>query len=234
MKAWSTGKSAARAWLAWIGGATPALCLIAVALHLIPDAGERLEFRAAEVAAGEVWRVLTCHFVHWNTSHLLWDLVAFAILGMRCERLGWRTTWQVAGLAALAIPLAVALVQPDLRAYRGLSGLDSALFVLLALRLVADRGRAKMERALPSLALVGFGLKVAYEAHAGQTLFAEAGAAFVPVPLAHLVGALVALLGGACCCRAGRGCWQWAALYAGLTRPLPGRSGCGMPRVRRR
>lgn len=155
-----------------------------------PGAAGWLEYDRGRIAAGEVWRVVTCHWTHWSADHLLWDLGAFVVLTALCWRLGRARTLAAIAAAALLIPLALWLVTPDLARYRGLSGLDSALFVLLAaglLRREAVAGRRRTVKLAAGLLAV-FAAKVLFEAATGTTLFVDASAAFVPVPLAHLVG----------------------------------------------
>ena len=195
--------------LAWWVGATPALCALALVLQVVPGAGEWLEYRPDCVAVGQAWRVLTCHFVHWNTSHLVWDALMFVVLGCWCERLDRRATWRAMFAGAIVIPLVVSMLHPELRAYRGLSGLDSVLLVWLAVRLLTGERVERGLRWAAGLVLVGFVLKVGYEELYGQTVFARAGAAFVPFAAgAHRRGSRGAAVfdqmvhrGGACSLR---------------------------------
>lgn len=143
--------------------------------------GGRLELDRAAVARGEVSRLLTGHWTHWTLDHLLWDALAFVVLAVLCETRVSRGRLLLAILgSAFAVSAAVWLALPEIDRYRGLSGIDSALFVLLAVSLIR-------ERPLAGLALAGFLGKAAWEAATGATLFVAAGP-FVPVPLAHLVG----------------------------------------------
>ena len=48
-----------------------------------------LEYDRAAILHGEVWRLVTGHFVHWSVGHLAWDLLAFAILSAVCMRRRW-------------------------------------------------------------------------------------------------------------------------------------------------
>ena len=108
-------------------------------------------------------------------------------------------------LAALLIPAAVWLACPELQTYRGLSGIDSALLALLAVGVLRDALRPGGRRAVAvacAAVMLGFGAKLAYELATGAALFVDAEAAgFVPVPVAHAVGAAV---GGVVAC-VGRG-----------------------------
>jgi hypothetical protein len=99
------------------------------------------------------------------------------------------------GLISVLLPW----ISPEIGSYRGLSGVDSGLFVLLLMQLAGDGVRRK-ERiwvALPGLGLAAFLGKIAYEYLTGATLFVDSAAAgFVPLPAAHLLGAATGLVVG--------------------------------------
>jgi rhomboid family GlyGly-CTERM serine protease len=181
--------------------------------------GGWLELDRAAVARGEVWRLLTGHWTHWTVDHLVWDSLGFVVLAVLCEtRVSrGRLLLGVAG-SALAVSAGVWFL-PEIEhiaRYRGLSGIDSALFVLLAVSLMR-------ERPLAGLALAAFLGKSAWEVATGSTLFVQTGS-FVPVPLAHLVGGAWGLILGI----AGRPPTSMARLRCGgrrLPRVSRGRSG---------
>lgn len=138
-----------------------------------------LELDREAVARGEVWRLITGHWTHWTPDHLLWDSLAFLVLAVLCETRISRARLVAAVLgSALAVSAGVWFALPEIGRYRGLSGIDSALFVLLA---------ASLRSPLGGLALAAFLGKSAWEVWTGATLFTAAGS-FVPVPLAHLIG----------------------------------------------
>jgi len=186
------GRRRPRWRLGRVAGLVPSslLALPALVPAVWPAVARRLEYDRPRIGAGELWRVATCHWTHWSLDHLLWDLGMLVLLAALCWRLGrGRTVAAVASAAAL-IPLALWLLSPDLERYRGLSGLDAALFVLLAAGLLRRDLAAGRRRsvALPAALLLAFAGKVVYEAATGATLFVDSAADFVPVPLAHLVG----------------------------------------------
>jgi rhomboid family GlyGly-CTERM serine protease len=141
-----------------------------------------------------VYRLVTCHWLHWSTNHLAWDLAMFAVLGSLCER---RSRGRFLGsllVSAVAIPLVVMVAHPELASYRGLSGIDSALFGLLVTEHFVAGARARNWGSAVMFGLMGAALfvKIALEMHAQANLFVS-DTSFTPVPLAHLVGALVGL-----------------------------------------
>ncbi len=177
---------------------TAALTALALAIWALPGASTALQFERCALAAGELWRAVTGHWTHWSTDHLIWDLIVFAVFGALVERHSRRRFVAIAATSALAISAAVWLFAPQLTQYRGLSGIDSALFAAFFARLLRDawRERSLLEAIVPVLALLGFVVKSAYELTTGATLFVATTSAFTTVPLAHLVGAVV---GAAAC-----------------------------------
>ena len=177
--------------------------LLAAAAFAAAASPAALEYRRD--AATEAWRVLTCHWVHWSADHLRWDLLTFVALAFACRH-RWRRAVAALAVATVTIPLAVAMLKPELSSYRGLSGLASTLFVMVACELLLRRApardgdavhthRQRFVRVIPNLAaglsLAGFAAKLFWELATGGTVFVDAAASgFVPVPLAHLVGGL--------------------------------------------
>jgi len=192
--------------------ATLTLAALACLVQTHAAWGQALEFHRPSVnTQGEVWRLFTAHLTHFSQDHLIWDVAALLILGLlaECEnRRGFALT--LAG-SSLAIGLGVWALQPQFETYRGLSGLDSALYGLVCARLLLEGWRARhgFSVALGVLALAGFALKCGAELTSGSTIFANgldetasaslpprafqsapAPASYAPVPLAHLLGLL--------------------------------------------
>jgi rhomboid family GlyGly-CTERM serine protease len=187
--------------------AVPAVTLgiagAALLVAALPGAGEGLLFDRGAVAAGEVWRLVTCHLVHAGGEHLFWDVAALLVLGAVCEWRGRAAMVVTLGVSALAVSAAVLIFLPGMTLYCGLSGLDSALFVLLAVSLLRQRpaGRNWLRLAAVGSALLIFAAKIAYEMVSGGAVFVSLSSlGVIPVPLAHAVGALCGVAVG-CCAR---------------------------------
>ena len=180
--------------------ATVALLLVlpAVMVAMNPALGDALQFQRDAVAGGELWRVVTCHWTHWSWDHLVWDAFPFALLVLLAWRASPRRTLWTLGLSAVLIPVGAWIFYPQVLTYRGLSGLDSALFLLVALDLCskATKGRQWATVAVVAALMVGFLAKVLFEVLTGTTVFADS-AFFVPLPLAHLIGAQCGALAAA-------------------------------------
>jgi rhomboid family GlyGly-CTERM serine protease len=184
-----------RKTLPWL---TLAVATCALVVWFVPAASGALAFDRDAVAGGEWWRLFTGHLAHWTADHLTWDLAAFAVLGALVERRSRAVFLTTVGLSAVAISIVVWTVLPNLATYRGLSGIDSALFAAASATMLRAgiSERCVVEIALPTLALLGLVAKCAFEIHTGATLFVTANGAFVPVPLAHLAGLVVGLVAG--------------------------------------
>ncbi len=161
---------------------------VAVLVQSWPGAAEALQFERGLRGPGEAWRLVTAHLAHFDWNHLRWDGAVLLALGAVCERESRRRCAAALALAAPAITIAVGLAAPQFATYRGLSGLDCALFGLLSGSLL--QREAPLAKLAGSLALMAVLAKSAWEMANGVTLFAN-GAGYAPVPLAHLVGAVV-------------------------------------------
>jgi rhomboid family GlyGly-CTERM serine protease len=136
-------------------------------------------------------RMVTCHFTHWSHEQLAWDALAFTALGVACARRNARATYATLFASVLVIPMAVLAFAPEVGAYRGLSGVASAMFALL---LTLERKRLTWSAV--TFAIL-FASKLAFEAITGGAVFAnDMGDNVVAVPAAHLAGALVGVIGG--------------------------------------
>lgn len=139
----------------------------------------------------ELWRIVTCHFTHWTYEQLAWDALAFLALGLACARQNRAAFHATLFASILLVPLAVLAFAPEVTAYRGLSGLASAMFALL---LTLQRRRMTWSVVLFA---IGFAAKLAIEATTGGAVFAnDMGAGVVAVPVAHVAGALIGVIGG--------------------------------------
>lgn len=157
------------------------------------------QFDRLAIFQGEWWRLLTGHLTHWNWDHLFWDLCTCLALTAVCLKRNFAGTVSCLLGSALAISLGILLFQPEIAVYRGLSGVDSALFVLLAVELIFEARRRQQWTFfwLSLIGVLGLAAKTAFELLTGDTLFVDSPAAgFVPLVSAHVIGAAVGALIG--------------------------------------
>ncbi|MCG3180205.1 MAG: hypothetical protein BIFFINMI_02562 [Phycisphaerae bacterium] len=188
-------------WTIWIA-------LLAAAANIgwiVGDAGltERmatwLQFDRAALTDGQLWRLVTCHFVHWSAVHFWLDLLPWVALGLIFERQVGRRVWLAATcVGAAAIGLGVWLGQPRMSLYRGWSGLDNTAVVLgwLVVWRSAGDWRAGRARRFALLGLAGvYFAKLSAEAFSGAATFSLPMAAGMgaATPIAHWLGAAAGL-----------------------------------------
>ena len=167
---------------------TIAIAVAAIAIALSPTLQALLVLDRGAVASGQLWRVATGSFVHFSLSHLLYDLLVVVAAGSILER-GGRAIGGAVVASAVAIGLAVLLLEPALSGYGGLSGIAYTLIVMLALAPPATSG---LTRPAGATLLLLAAAKLWWEWRSGSLLLvADAGAAVRAVPLAHLVGGCV-------------------------------------------
>lgn len=164
-----------------------------------PSLAAVLQYDRGAIAVGEWWRLVTGHWAHYGADHFFWDVLAFGVLGLACEQRSRLRFLVCVAASALAVSLSVWLWLPDMAVYRGLSGIDSALFALLFVEFWSETVRSGKRNVVvfPGACLAVFLFKIVFELTTGTNLFVktlEAGP--VGVPLAHIAGAAVGFLVG--------------------------------------
>lgn len=170
------------------------LAVLAVCVQFSPQAMDWLQYERGAIADGQLWRIVTGHLTHCSFDHLFWDVAALVVLGWLCEADDRRRWCRCVTLSAVCIPLGLWVLRPDVQTYRGLSGIDSALFVLLAVSILRESRSSQrtFSAAAAAAFLCGFAAKTGYEFLTVQTMFVDSTAAgMVPIPLAHVIGGII-------------------------------------------
>ena len=200
----------------WLTGAW---LLATVAFTLVPGLSEWGEWSRRDGVGGgsaagvasfalRLIALCTCHFSHYGAGHLASNALALLLTGVVIERSGAVTATTAATaaraakvadrrallvatvLAMPAIPLAIALLAPEMSHYRGASGIASAWFVV-ALFATWRRHADRPTRGLVVFAAVVFAAKLASEVGIDRSWFVPAtSSGFASVPLAHVIGAV--------------------------------------------
>ena len=150
---------------------------------------ELLQFDRHAILAGEIWRLWTCHLVHYSTQHALVDLAtALAAGAVALPALGWRRLALIIVLTAPLISAGLLLAAPDLLYYCGASGIAVMLVVLAAGTLWPRAGT----RARAALVLLGAALtvKIGAEAFGYSTGWSDLPAGVRVAWQAHLLGTI--------------------------------------------
>ncbi len=146
-------------------------------------APETWVFDRAAIADGELWRLITGHWVHGGPSHAFWNIAALILLGLLFERcLQWFLL--IALLAGtVAVDAWLWWGNSSLAYYCGLSGiLNGLLFVGLARFWQVYKHPLVLFTALAAV------LKIAVEILVGQGLVIQT--VWPSVPTAHAAGFL--------------------------------------------
>jgi rhomboid family GlyGly-CTERM serine protease len=156
-----------------------------------PAAVAALRYERAAIAAGQWWRLLSCHLVHFDARHLALNLAGLGLLWWLFVADARPRDWLLVVLAAaLAVGGGLYLLAPAVGWYLGLSGVLHGVWAAAALF---------AWRRWPLEALVT-GALLAGKLVAERTLGPLAGAVDAALPVivaAHLYGALGGLAAAA-------------------------------------
>ncbi len=161
---------------------------------------EALAYTRDGVAGGELWRLVTGHFVHLGWTHMWLNLAGLALVVWLVGGVfGWVRWLLVLGLTVLIIDVGFWFLYPNLAWYVGLSGVLHGLLVGGLLKGVVERDRE-------SMILLGFVLaKLAWEQFSGGPLpGSEATSGGNVIVNAHLYGAVGGALAGTLLWRSAR------------------------------
>lgn len=163
-----------------------AVALLLLLLHAAgPTVGDALRYERAAIATGQVWRLVTGHFVHFGWPHCLLNVAGLLTLAVILPaRL---RAWRCCLLLAMAVGVALYAGLPGLQHYAGFSGINYGLAALALL----PRVRREPVAALVLLVLVA---RAAWQAVGGD-IADSTWLGAPPVAVAHLAG----LCGGAVC-----------------------------------
>ncbi len=130
---------------------------------------------------GELWRFFTGHFVHFNFDHIVWDMLAFLILGSVIEL--HRRCYFIFSLLACCsvVSLWICFGATRISAYCGLSGALTGLLVVAAM----IQWKSSHNKIFIYVILATIG-KIVFEMVTRQTIFTDLSSK--AVPSAHAAG----------------------------------------------
>ena len=153
---------------------------------------DALSYDRDAVAAGQLWRLVTGHFVHLGWSHLVLNVLGLALVAWLVGRTFNLLTWLYTGLATIvAIDAGFWLLNPKLAWYVGLSGLEHGLLTAgLFVGIAARRDREATILAVLVLA------KLCWEQIVGPLPGSESTSGGAVIVDAHLYGTIGGLVAG--------------------------------------
>ena len=151
------------------------------------------------ICQGQVWRLLSGHFVHCTFEHLFWDIVGLIILGAVIEVHDRRQVMPALLMSCAGVSLWLLSDQAPFARYCGLSGaLNGLLVVAVVLHYRETKNRIYL------LAIVLTVIKMIFEFTTHQTIFTDLAAQSMPG--AHAAGFISGL-----CYIAG---WRWLNTFS--------------------
>lgn len=160
----------------------------ALVVYLLPSVGAAMIYDRSAILAGELWRLLTGHWVHFSASHLFYDVAILGVTTWIIEFRGYRYFPALCFLSALAISLVMLVSLPDMAFYGGLSGIAMASTVYLALH--GWREVEPWRGICLCILLLSVG-KLVFDASIGHfTVVNVEDISIAPVPLSHFTGAV--------------------------------------------
>ena len=166
-----------------IAGVLIAVCVV---FALFGDAGQAtFRYDRLQIENGEFWRLLTGHFVHLSTSHLVLNMAGLVLVWLLVGRYFSRTQWLVVFAITLAVTTASFwFIDVHLLWYVGMSGVLHGLLIAGAIRGL---------RELPTesaILLAVVGAKLMWEQFSGPLPGSESTTGGAVVVNAHLFGAI--------------------------------------------
>ena len=156
-----------------------------IGLHLMVADKTPLYFSAVDIREGEVWRIVSGHFMHADLQHLLWNCLGLAVLGSLLEYRSRQLLLAASGTGILFVSVLLLTPLSQLDYYCGLSG------VLNTLLLVALWAQWKLTRSGWIIILAcGSIAKVLFEVSQGISIVTHIS--WPPYAWSHVAG----LLGG--------------------------------------
>ena len=199
----AAGRSILRRSSAW---RVPLTLATLSALAAVPGSSaiEALRYDRADIAAGELWRLITGHFAHLGVPHLILNLAGLAVVWLLVgDRYSSRNWFLVIVVSIAVIDLGFWFLDAGLAWYVGMSGL---LHGVLVAGILSRSGSVPAESIALGVVIAG---KIAYEQMIGPLPGSETSAGGAVVVNAHLYGAIAGIIA------------------AGLLRILAGRPSAG-------
>lgn len=112
--------------------------LLSVSLFLTWMAGssaaELMMYQRFDIQAGQVWRLLTAHWVHLSLQHLLLNLTSLALVWwLFRDTMAGSTGYLLTGFISLGVTLSLFVIHPNIAWYNGFSGVLHGFLVAGAL-----------------------------------------------------------------------------------------------------
>ncbi|NNJ90790.1 MAG: rhombosortase [Gammaproteobacteria bacterium] len=167
---------------------------LAIVLTAIPVCGyfifgpapEWLVFDRNATYQGEVWRLITAHWVHSDSEHALWDIAALGILSVVLSQYSRKLLIVSLIIGMVGVDLWLWFINQTLIYYCGLSAILNTVFAVTLYMLWREHKHHMIW--IVALAAVG---KIIVEMSSRQAIFTQTS--WPSVPEAHAVGFVIGI-----------------------------------------
>ena len=166
-----------------------ALCIASTKINALASL---FVFDREAILRGELWRLITSHFVHFSDIHLVYNLVVFGIIGWILEYKGYRYLKLLYLLMAFSISTVLLVLKPNMAYFGGLSGIACGSILYCSLLCLRE---PSPWRTISIFSIIFLFVKISLETYNGGSLLPYWGTqGFIPIPLSHIVGSLTAFM----------------------------------------
>jgi len=117
---------------------------LAVGAWFVPGAFDALVYDRRKILDGQLWRLVTGHWVHFTGSHLFWNLAILIPAGAWLEKRAPAAPRWTLLVSPLAISLALLAFDPSLTIYAGISGIAAGVLVALVVHGLRTQPTARL------------------------------------------------------------------------------------------
>lgn len=171
---------------------TTLVFIVCLSIIIWPELLTFLMFDRIGIWKGELWRIFTCHLVHFSILHLSYNLFVFVVSGYIIEKNCYGNFGWLLICMALAISITLFILEPDMAYYGGLSGIACGSLYYCALMSVKKDWTWK---SIHLLIIIFIPIKIAVEIYNKTSIMPYLERqSFVPMHASHIVGCFVAIL----------------------------------------
>jgi len=166
------------------------IILVSILSSYFPELYSFFIFDRSALIRGEVWRIFTCHFVHFSSLHLVYNLFVFGIAGYIIRKknyphFGWLCLW-----LSFAISISLFILKPNMHYYGGLSGVACGALYYCALM---GFNESRPWQTICFLVILLLPIKMIVEIYSGASILPYwEYQSFIPMQTSHIIGCLAA------------------------------------------
>ncbi len=162
-------------------------------LFIFNPISEVLQYQRELIKTGSFLTFFTGHFIHWDFSHLFWDLMIFIIFGEIICSENKKMFLVLVLSSTIIISLTVFYINSDILLYRGLSGIDTVLCSYVGISMICDYRKNRLFPLMGiSILLFLFG-KYGIECITENAIFAKSDN-YIILHSVHLIGTIFGML----------------------------------------